>query len=145
MIPDFVDTGGPWEVLPPGIHDASLEEIKDRFVKNTQRQELFEGIVRGCSALKIAGCSTVYLDGSYITDKPVPDDFDICWNPVGVDDSKIDPVLLDFSNNRKDQKLKYGGEFFPSNVYAENTHIFIDYFQIDKYTGKKKGIIRILL
>ena len=29
MIPDFVEIGGsaPWPVLPPGIHDATLDEV----------------------------------------------------------------------------------------------------------------------
>lgn len=85
------------------------------------------------------------MDGSYVTDKPNPGDFDLCWDPTHVNAHKLDPVFLDFSNLRKNQKLKYGGEFFPSSAKADGTHTFIEFFQIDKETGLEKGIIRIQL
>lgn len=95
--------------------------------------------------MKIAGCSIVYLDGGYITEKLSPGDFDVCWDPTGVDPIKLDPVLLDFSNMRNNQKMKYGGEFFPSSAKADGSRIFIDFFQTDRESGNKKGIIRIRL
>ena len=131
--------------MPPGIHEATLHDIAHRFATNAKRKALFEGLVKGCEALKIAGCSIVYLDGSYITSKPSPLDFDVCWDPVGVDPTKLDPVLLDFSNKRKNQKLKYGGEFFPSSLKADGSNTFFNFFQIDKESGNNKGIIRIQL
>jgi hypothetical protein len=85
------------------------------------------------------------LDGSYITDKDVPGDFDACWDPIGVNPAGLDPVLLDFSHRRFSQKKKYGGEFFPSSAKADGTRTFEEFFRIDKYTGKAKGIIRIRL
>lgn len=106
---------------------------------------LFNGLRRACNALRKAGCKVIYLDGSYITEKEIPGDFDVCWDPKNVDTKKLDPVFLVFSDQRKDQKLKYGGEFFPSSAMANGSHIFIDYFQIDKETGLKKGIIRVQL
>lgn len=140
-----MNIGATWEVLPPGIHEATLHDIALRFATNVKRKALFEGLVRGCEALKMAGCSIVYLDGSYITSKPSPLDFDVCWDPIGVDPTKLDPVLLDFSNKRNNQKLKYGGEFFPSSSKADGSHTFVDFFQMDKESGKEKGIIRIQL
>lgn len=145
MIPDLVDIGAAWNVLPPGIHDATLDDINLRFATNEKRKRLYEGLLRGCEALKCAGCTVVYLDGSYVTNKTVPRDFDVCWDPKGVDPSKLDPVLLDFNDRRRNQKLKYGGEFFPSSATANGSHIFVDFFQTDQYTGKEKGVIRIRL
>jgi hypothetical protein len=59
-----------------------------------------------------------------------------------VDDRKLDPVLLDFSQARAAQKAKYGGEFFPAEVAAEPAGTrFLDYFQRDKLTGRPKGIV----
>lgn len=78
-----------------------------------------------------------------MTEKPIPRDFDVCWDPTGVEPGRLDPVLLDFDNLRRNQKLKYGGEFFPSSARADGTHNFADYFQTDRDTGKNKGIIRI--
>jgi predicted nucleotidyltransferase len=145
MIPELVDIGASWKVLPLGVHDATLEEVEKYFATNKKRKQLFLGFVRACKALKAAGCETVYLDGSYVTGKDFPSDYDVCWNPRHVDSKKLDPVFLDFSNKRKKQKLKYGGEFFLSSAKADGSHLFIKYFQTDKETGQEKGIIRINL
>ena len=145
MIPETVDINGVWKVLPPGIHEATLEEIEDRFATTEARRKLFHGFRRGVQALRAAGCRIVYLDGSYITTKTTPGDFDVCWEPTGVDPGKLDPVLLDFSHKRRNQKQKYGGEFFPSSVRADGRKTFIEFFQTDRHTGKAKGIIKITL
>jgi hypothetical protein len=148
VIPPLIEIGSPWKVLPPGVHDATLEEVKRFYADNSdslRRRTLFKGLRDGCKALKIAGCAVVYLDGSYVTSKPIPGDFDICWDPTNVNPEKLDPVFLDFSDKRAKQKSKYGGEFFPSSVKADSINTFVDFFQIDKETGQRKGIIRIHL
>ena len=145
MIPGLIDIGAPWKVLPPGIHDATLSDIKHRFATNERRKGLYKGFLLGCESLKFAGCTVVYLDGSYVTDKPVPMDFDVCWDPKGVDPTKLDPILLDFDDRRRNQKLKYGGEFFPSSAKADGSQTFVNFFRTDPDTGKEKGVIRIQL
>lgn len=141
MIPAFIDIGGPWKVLQPGVHVATLGEIEDRFAISDHRKHLFAGLKKGIRALRKAGCRKILLDGSFITEKPVPADFDVCWDPVGVNHIKLDPVFLDFSDGRKKQKERFYGEFFPANFLADGQHFFFDFFQIDKYTGNAKGII----
>lgn len=141
----MVDIGGAWDVLPPGLHEASIDEVELAFARDSRRRMLVDGIRRGCDSLQAAGCSMVYLDGSFVTAKPQPGDFDMCWDPVGVNLSLLDPVLLDFSNGRFNQKLKYGGEFFPSTVLADGTLTFLDYFRVEKITGLEKGLILIRL
>ena len=48
----------------------------------------------------------MYLDGSFVTAKEFPSDFDGCWDPDGVDGAKLDPVLLVYDNLRAAQKAK---------------------------------------
>jgi len=143
MIPELVEIGGPWPVLPPGVHDATMEEVEEQFSLPGRRESLFSGLRVGVTALRKAGCRTVFLDGSFVTGKPAPGDFDACWDPSGVEDTKLDPVFFDFSDGRKKQKERFGGEFFPATCQADGVHFFINFFQIDKYTGNAKGIIRI--
>jgi len=87
----------------------------------------------------------VYLDGSFITAKESPGDFDGCWDLNGVNPAQLDPVLLRFDPGRMAQKIKYGGELFPAAWIADQNSMltFIDFFQIDKETGEAKGIIAI--
>jgi hypothetical protein len=145
MIPELVNIGSVWRVVKFGIYDTTLDEIKNRFATNDRRKQLYEGLLRGCLALKIAGCKLIYLDGSYITSKPLPNDFDVCWDPIGVDPDKLDSVFLDFSDNRRIQKQKFYGEFFPSSALADGYRTFVEFFQVDKHTGNKKGILRVQL
>jgi hypothetical protein len=145
VIPKSVDINGIWNVLPPGIHNATLQEIEQRFAMNEKRKTLFEGFRRAALALRTAGCQAIFLDGSFVTDKPEPGDFDVCWDPGGVDPGNLDPVFLDFANRRKRQKDKFGGEFFPSGAKADAAAVFLDFFQRDKYSGQAKGIIKVQL
>jgi len=145
VIPKLIDIQSLWNVLPPGVHDATLEEIEQHFATNETRNKLFDGFRRGVAALRKAGCTTVFLDGSFVCDKPNPEDFDACWDPVGVDPSKLDPIFLDFSDLRKRQKEKYAGEFFPSSTKADGVRTFVEFFQMDKHSGNVKGVIRVQL
>jgi len=145
MIPELIDIGGPWKVLPPGVHIVKIKELEKFYITNSNRGHLFTGFNKAVTALLEAGCKTIFLDGSFVTSKPIPNDYDVCWDVDGVDENKLDPVFFDFSNKRKEQKRKYYGEFFPIHFLATDEIFFYDFFQIDKHTGRAKGIIRINL
>ncbi len=147
MIPLLVQIyGSPWSVLPPGIHQASLAEIATVFATNPWRRELFAGLVDASRRLRRAGCPTVYLDGSYVTGKPRPGDYDACWDPRGVDPAKLEPVFLQFGSGRAAQKAAFKGEFFPSSMMCVDVgQAFVEFFQQDRFTGRQKGIISIPL
>lgn len=60
--------------------------------------------------LKAAGCQTIYIDGSFITTKSNPGDFDACWNSDRVDINylkSIAPTLYEFAQKRAEQKARY--------------------------------------
>ncbi len=138
MIPSFDERGN----LPPGIHPATWDEIVERYATNERRGQLLEWLHLAIESLRAAGCSRVYLDGSFVTDKEAPGDFDACWEASGVDPDLLDPVLLDFSDRRAAQKARYGGELFPAQVAAEpGGTVFLEYFQHDRQTGEPKGIV----
>ncbi len=147
MIPDFVQLdGSPWSTLPVGIHVADLNAIKLRFAYNPWRRRLFGGLCRASMNLARSGCRRLYLDGSFVTDKPKPNDFDACWDPQGVDRQKLDPVFFDFNDRRAAQKAKFFGEFFLSTTKADaQDRSFVDFFQVEKFSYQPKGIILINL
>ena len=138
MIPQFNADGN----LPPGIHWATWNEIANRFGTNAWRRQLLAGVRAASEELKRVGCSTIYLDGSFVSAKLIPGDFDACWDESGVDVASIDPVLLDFDGGRANQKAKFGGELFPVSQNADGLGtLFLEFFQIDKDTGSQKGIV----
>lgn len=142
MLPALDPTG----YLPPGIHEAAWDELEAMFGRTSHRRRLLDGLYRAAVSLRDAGCARLYVDGSFVTSKHKPRDFDGCWEPHGVDSKKLDPVLLDFSNKRAAQIAKYGGELFPSSARAEappGRRTFLEFFRQDSLTGQDKGIVAI--
>jgi hypothetical protein len=114
-----------------------------RYATNYRRQKLLDGLLDALRSLKVAGCATAYLDGSFVTAKEHPGDFDACWESAGVVLYRLDPELRDFSDKRSAQKGRYGGEFFPADWPAQHDGTtFLDYFQRDR-TRQPKGIIAV--
>lgn len=145
MIPEHDKSTGN---LPDGIHQATYDEIYHKFGYNPKRLWLLDGLKILLDHLEQAECSLVYLDGSFITTKDIPGDYDLCWSVYGVDSSKLDPVLLDLNSqhNRHVIEMKYRGDVFPAEIpNGESGNLFLDFFQTDKETGHKKGIIAIVL
>jgi len=144
MIPGFDSDGK----LPLGIHAVAWEEFEIRFGITESRRRILRGMKAALLVLRDAGCKAVYMDGSFVTSKEVPNDFDGCWERTGVDLHQLrslDPVLLDFTNKRAAQKAKYLGELFPSEARANTAgSTFLTFFQSDR-DGNPKGIVKLEL
>ena len=141
MIPWLTKDG----LLPVGVHQASLEELRDRFGRqNAARRRLFKGLTRAVENLREAGVIRVYVDGSFVTDKPFPSDVDGCWETdADIDLVELDEVFLDFGERRRRMKERYGVDFFPcSSTEGDSKKAFLDFFQVDK-DGRSKGIVMI--
>lgn len=135
MIPSFDSNG----YLPPGIHEATLAQIEKRYAYTNKRKWLFEGLKKLVNTLSPAGCKTIYLNGSYITNKIEPNDYDATWEYEGVDNT-IDPLLRD-EMDLDIIKRKYGGDVFCRMAECFD---YLVYFQTD-FMGIRKGIIKISL
>ena len=95
-------------------------------------------------SLRRAGCRTVYVDGSFVSSKEIPNDFDACWEEAGVEPELLDPVLLRFDAGRAEQKARYLGELFPASIGATvDGTSFREFFQTDRATGRTKGIVAV--
>jgi hypothetical protein len=132
--------------LPPGIHPAEWAEIEERFGWTPHRKGLVRGLHEGARLLKEVGCKLIYLDGSFVTAKETPGDFDACWSVNGVDADRLDPVLFDFTNFRAAQKARFQGEFFPAEIpEGVSGKTFLEFFQTDKESGEPKGVVALNL
>lgn len=140
MIPQF-DADG---LLLPGIHWATWNEVAATFGNTPWRRRLLDGLGMAIDDLRRAGCRTVYIDGSFVTDKEVPNDFDACWEEEGVVPELLNPVLLQFDAGRVAQKARYLGELFPASLGATVEGMsFLEFFQTDRETGGSKGIVAV--
>ena len=140
MIPVFNDLGE----LPEGIHWADWDEISTKFGYNLKRIKMLNGLMLVLNYLKVAGCKYAYLDGSFVTIKEFPNDYDVCWDIVGVDISILNnlvPELINFDRDRRNQKMLFLGEFLPYNPRLKSYSI-LEFFQFNR-NDIKKGIIGI--
>ena len=130
--------------LPAGIHETTLDEVEAVFARTPKRNTLFEGLKRALENLKAAGVPRVYIDGSFVTSKAEPNDVDGCWEwNDDIDLNQLDPVFLDFSNQRQAMKEKYGVEFFVADwIEAGSGLTFLEFFQLNQYDDPK-GILMI--
>jgi hypothetical protein len=139
-IPPFDPETG---LLPPGEHATSWDEIEARFGWNLRRRQLLDGLADGLAVFAEAGCTRVWLNGSFVTDKDEPGDFDCVWSPAGVDRLLLErtaPQLLDLSHHRAAQKARFGGEFLPNVTEGASGQQFAEFFQTDR-DGSTKGIV----
>jgi hypothetical protein len=103
-------------VLPRGVHWATWEDITERFGTTAHRRTLLDGLREALAILGAAGCRVAYVDGSFVTDKEVPNDFDACWDTTGVDLAALDPVFKELAAPRAAQEARFGGDLFPDVV-----------------------------
>lgn len=139
MLPGTDPTTG---YLPPGVHDAPWVEVASRFSANGHRTRLLGGLLAALENLAGAGCRSVLLDGSFVSQKDLPEDYDGAWDTQGVDPYRLDPVLLDFTNARAAMKSKYLGELFPATAAAAPGILYRDFFMKDR-NGVPKGVVNI--
>jgi hypothetical protein len=81
MIPYLNDDG----YLPPGIHQATLEEIAARFGQESElRQVQMQSLRWLVEVARRAGVQRIIVNGSFVTDKLEPNDVD-CVLLIGTD------------------------------------------------------------
>lgn len=141
MIPEPTKIFG---LLPKGVHEATWQEVVTSFGNSAKRKHLMDGLRRACLDLRHAGVKYLFLDGSFVTTKKSPGDWDACYSGVGVDPDKLDPVFHDFSNERAAQKAKYFGEVFVAETRSRLLGPpYLEFFQKDRNGGRPKGILRL--
>ena len=147
-IPKFDDYGR----LPEGIHDCTLQEIKTRFGWNDHRQKLVKGLI-DCvqNEIRPKFQESVIVDGSFVTNKPEPEDVDIVLNLQTAPDNVKWQGFQFFRENRERINQQYGLDFWVN--IPGLTEDFPEFFQ---YLGNKnaklkglspkslKGILRVM-
>lgn len=150
MIPDFVDDTG---YLPAGVHDATFQQVQQRFGYNMRRVRLLDGLRNVLRQLFEAGIEEVYLGGSFVTKAPLPNDIDGYWvYRKGIDISKIDPVILSMDVVAMDPfsgrfvravKMRYGVELFMDSPNSKIEGKTCREFFSCSRDGEPRGVIRI--
>lgn len=116
----------------------------DRFGRTPRRRRLLDGLAEAVELLGAASCTRLWLNGSFVTAKDDPADFDACWDPDGVDLDTLDPIFFDLAAGRAQQKQRFGGELLPNVVETRSGLDFAEFFQNER-DGARKGIVVLTL
>lgn len=132
--------------LAAGVHVMDLGTFRRAFAWNARRRFLFGGLQRALGQLAEAGCRAVIVDGSYVTSKEHPGDWDAAFDPIGVDSARLDEILIRHSDGRRAMNVKYLGDLFPWSAPAADPGgpVYRDFFQSDR-DGRTKGVVELRL
>lgn len=130
--------------LPVGVHTWEWDDFLGAFVWNQRRRFLAKGLYRALQNLRDAGCRAAIVDGSFVSAKDLPGDYDAAFDPFGVDGDRVDPVLLRHKDGRRSMKAKYFGDIFPWGAMAcsKTGLLYQEFFQRDR-AGEAKSVVLI--
>ena len=145
-IPAFDEYGN----LRPGVHEATWDEIVDRFGGTTERRRLLSPLRTALDLLAACGCRRAWIDGSFITDVEAiegrsPRDVDVCWDLAGVDLDRLTVVAAELHPllGMRDAAIRrFGGDYSP--VLEPLVLGLVVDFQVDRQ-NRPKGIVQLSL
>jgi len=142
-IPEFREDG--W--LPAGHHAAGWEEIVARFGgrPGSRRERLTAKLSQLREVLCAAGVpGTILLDGSYISEKPEPGDFDILFvGPANIQVRKdAEPDLASLLDASTAEERGYSLFFIPEDSPARG--MLSTLWDLSK-EGVAKGVVELTL
>lgn len=134
-IPGFDSHG----LLPSGVHQCTLTEIEQALCWNPHRQTLIQKF-KICLSKEIRPLfpDPLYFDGSFITDKDLPDDIDVVLELSNSPDARKWQGLMFMQTHQQRLMVDYRVHFW-INLPGDND--FSHFFQyIGVKTAKFKGL-----
>ena len=134
-IPDLDEHG----LLPAGIHDCSVEEVKARFGWNAHRQRLIYCFVQFLThEVRNMFDHPVYADGSFVTDKDRPGDIDVVLELHNASDAENWRGLMFMQEHQARIRSQYSVDFW---INFPHKNDFVAFFQyVGHKTAKFKGL-----
>lgn len=142
MIPPFDEQG----FLPIGLYDVSLREIRAVLGFTEKRRSLIGGLERYVGLWEHSGfLRYVVIDGSFVTDKPDPNDIDVILapKPGALVSSRFNDLLKTYCEDDVFTMEAFGIEAFPT-ASQEDLDRWIDFFSTNKQ-GRSRGLLRLEL
>jgi hypothetical protein len=132
--------------LPPGIHPMTWDAFSAQFCTGPWRIRLGRALYRAVNNLRHAGCRRAIVDGSFVSAKLDPSDYDLAFDPADVNAALLDPVLRRHDDGRRAMKAKYLGDIVPWGWVAHSAtgSLYLEYFQSDR-SGVAKGVVLLAL
>lgn len=147
-IPNFTEYG----LLPQGVHQCTADEAEQFLCSNEHRIGIWRGLQRFFAwAATMPNPAAILIDGSYVTDKPIPEDVDVVVDisQCSVADQQIwvDGWAAQKQGMKDDNRV----DFYPFAIgHGNDFSEFFQYIRVDDAlrrgvsTQVRKGILRVV-
>lgn len=138
-------------LLPPGIHTATSDEIRQQFggfQGNDHRPRLFVRLAELATAMQRSGLfESLLIEGSFVTAKPVPNDIDLIAVLRPGHDFERDLPLSEYALVSRAMLAR---RFRFDVIIAERDSMvyktYVDFFGLVREApGLRKGLVRMVL
>lgn len=146
-IPAFDEHG----LLPVGIHDCALDEIKTRFGSfqgSDRRPQLFAKLELFLAEAKASLLvRSIVVDGSFVTAKPDPNDMDLIVELVASHDFAADLSPAEYNVVSKQRvHRRFGFDLLLAREGSAECDRWTEFFQqVRLEPARQKGILRLRL
>ncbi len=145
-IPDLNEDG----LLPEGIHEASLEEVRERFgrfQRTDRRPDLFSKLCLFLAEVRASGLvEAVIVDGSFVTAKDEPSDIDLILvlRSDHEDGAELRPFEYNALSKRR-VRLRFRFDVLIAREGSDEHKNYIDLFQqVKGASDLRKGVVRVI-
>ena len=144
MLPAFDNEGN----LPEGIHLATKDEVFARFTSSSARRQWLGEQLRTLLGLasSTGHLARVFLWGSFVTSKEVPNDLDtlLVMSAEFAVEAVSAPMNILFDHVQA--RLRFQADVFwtKGSIGSEVLHIWLDTYQTAK-DFKRRGIVEVIL
>ena len=146
-VPDFTDRG----VLPEGVHPCTLPEAQEALCTNEQRTQIWEGLLGFLVwAEPLPVPTALLIDGSYVTDKPLPSDVDVVVDVTSCSSAEQVSWFQAWNDSHDFAKVSFNVDFYPFVVGVGNDFsMYFQYIRVEEALRRgipphiRKGILRV--
>jgi len=147
-IPKMTEFG----LLPEGVHACTAEEAEGAFCHNDRRAAIWAGFRRFVQQTEhLQPPSEILVDGSFVTDKELPNDVDVVVDVSGCDDAGKSSWFDMFRANHQQIHSDHHVDFYPVVVGQGNDFsAFFQYVRAKDALDRgidpsvRKGILRMV-
>ena len=148
MIPPFNDLG----LLPPGLYDTTLSEIRFVLGGTTRRETLLDGLERYLDFWNESGFLVAcIIDGSFVTTEFNPGDVDIILVPsrIALQSERYERLLRSYALDWEFVAQEFGCQPFPAVMQGDEVtgqtglDGLIDTFSYTMGRRQERGLLRV--
>jgi hypothetical protein len=145
-IPEMNETG----FLPEGIHEATLDEVRERFgrfQRTDRRPALFAKLSLFLAEVRASGLvEAVILDGSFVTAKDEPSDIDLILVLCSDDEDRAERRPFEYNAvSRRMVRRWFRFDVVSAREGSAEYEESVNFFQLIKgQSDLRKGVIRVI-